>query len=344
MISIRKTVTDLERQEELDRREELYNTVVDCYASAMEAANRYVVDVDPSFTTEFQKHLAALEQKVREARSTEKFRIVQSSFRGELRDYRDKTAECLKKLRQDLKSASAAMATFAESVATTGANHRDEVSHQLVQLEDSTKSDCITEIRQSISSAVESIHSSVQNMERSNQLVIAQLEDEIRLLHKQIESERRAAFTDGASGAWNRQKMDEKIDNLVRQNQPFCLLLVCVRGLRRIESQHSRSVVEGMFKALINRFSALAGEDSVIGRWSSDQFAAIVSIEPSAAIALSGETARKLSGPYAVQENGMSHKVSVQATAGVIEYQAGMGSEKFHKKLEQLLSAVGGPA
>ena len=126
------------------------------------------------------------------------------------------------------------------------------------------------------------IQSSVEQIQRGNQLVVAQLQDEIRVLHLQFEQDRKALFTDRASGAWNRQKIDIHLDNLLRQNQPFCLLMVRVRNLKRLESQHSRTVVESTLKALVSRFAAMAGDEAVIGRWTEDQFVAVLDMPPAA--------------------------------------------------------------
>jgi hypothetical protein len=52
------------------------------------------------------------------------------------------------------------------------------------------------------------------------------------------------------------KKIDTHLDNLQRQSRPFYLVLVWVRNLKRLESQHSRTIVEGTLKALIKRFAA----------------------------------------------------------------------------------------
>jgi len=234
------------------------------------------------------------------------------------------------------------MMVFAETVAANGENHEQEVRAELQDLQAAAKSETIAEMRGGIGTAVAAIQTSVEQMQHGNQLVVAQLQDEIRVLHQQIEQERRALYTDRASGAWNRQKMDTHIDNLLRQNQPFCLLMVWVRNLKRLDTQYSRTVVEGTLKALIARFAALLGDDAIIGRWSQDQFVAVLDLPAARAMSLSGEVSTKLSGSYAVQENGQSQKISVQATAGVIDRAAGAPPATFHQKLEQLASAISG--
>jgi hypothetical protein len=60
------------------------------------------------------------------------------------------------------------------------------------------------------------------------------------------------------------------------------------------------------------------------------------------AILLSTEATAKLSGTYAVQENGLAQKVAVHATAGVIERPNGADSSTVHRKLEQLSEAISG--
>jgi GGDEF domain-containing protein len=342
LISIRKSVDDLERLDEIEKRENLANTILECYALAIHSSAHYVVEVDPAHAAEFRKHLAVIEDQSRSAVSVDQVRAAQASFRGELREYRDKSAEQLKKLRQEMADASAAMMVFAATVTSNGEDHEQQVSSQLKSLEGAAKSLQIEEIRGGIGAAIAGIQSSVEQIQRGNQLVVVQLQDEIRALHRQIEEERKALYTDRASGAWNRSKIDTHIDNLLRQNQAFCLLMVRVRNLKRIEGQHSHAVLEGTLKAMVARFSALIGNDAVIGRWSPDQFVAVLDLLPAQATSLSSEAYGKLSGVYAVQENGQSLKVTVQATTGVIDRASGSPADTFHRRLEQLTSAISG--
>jgi GGDEF domain-containing protein len=327
---------DLERLEELEKREELYAAMRDCYALAIDSSAHYAVEVDRTLTVEFRTNLWAIEKQARAARSPEQLRRIQSSFRGELREYRDKSAEELMKLRKEVNDATAAVLTFADSVAFNGVNHEQEMQAMLRRLESTARGNNIEEIRGAIDNAINGIESSVQYIHRSNQLVVAQLQDEIRSLHQQFELERKALYTDRPSGAWNRQKTDIHLDNLLRQNQSFCVLLVNVRNYRDLEAQYSRNIVEGTLKALITRFAALTGDNIIIGRWSEDQFVAILDVLPGNAGTLAAEAAAKLAGPYSVQENGLSQRVILQATAVGLDRQIGEDQSIFYAALEQL--------
>jgi GGDEF domain-containing protein len=339
LISIRKSFNDLDRLDELEQREDLSRALLDSYALAIQSSARYVVDVDPTLAVEFRNHLQVIEEQALAAESPDQIRAVQASFRGELRDYRDKAAQQLKKMRQEIENATAAMLMFADTVATNGENHEQAVLTQLRVLESTARSNSIDEIRGGVGAVVANIKSSVHQIHLGNQLIVAQLQDEITSLHQQFELERKALYTDRGSGAWNRQKIDIHLDNLLRQNQPFCLLLVSVRNFKRLETQHSRTVLEAILKSLISRFASITGEDAVIGRWSEEQFVAVLDLSPTQAISLSAEATRKLSGSYAIQENGQSQRVMVQATSGIIDCPAATDSSKFHEKLAQLTGA-----
>jgi GGDEF domain-containing protein len=340
MISIRKSFSEIEQREELERRAGLASTLLDCYAVAIHSSAHYAVEIDPAVAAEFRNHLKKIEEQSRAAASADEFHAVQSSFRGELREYRDKSAELLQKMRKEIESATAAMMIFADTVTSLGDDHEKQVGAELRSLEKQAESNNIDEIRCGIRAAIGEIETSLHQMQRGNQLVVAQLQDEIRMLHQQIESERKSLFTDRASGAWNRQKIDMHVENLIRQNQPFCLLIVWVRNLKFIEGQYSRTIVEGSLKALIARFAALTGEDAYIGRWTEDQFVAVLDLPLSSAIRLSVEATRKLSGGYSVQENGLAQTVVIQATAGIVERHSGTDSSKFREKLEQLAGSI----
>lgn len=330
MISLRKSA------EELDR----LKVVSDCYELALRSVAQYAIEIDPRDLAEFRAHLQSIEESWQRAESADALHHVQACFRGELRDYRDRAQDQVSRLRSEMEAAATALSGFAKSISCNGAEHEDRLKHEIAVLNRLADYGSMDEVRRGIHAATAAIASSMEQIRRDNQMVIAQLKDEIRLLHREVEAGRRALLTDRSSGAWTREKMDEQISELLRQNQAFCLLLARVLNLRRLESRHSRTLVEGALKALIRRFQTLLGSDALVGRWSSSDFGAITDPRNGGAIALTREVTRKLSGNYVVQENGVSHEVVLEVTAVSIDQDAGAGGAAFAKKLEQLSAAL----
>jgi len=330
VVSLFKTAT------EMDRLEELYRTAIDSLAAAVGSTAQYATEVHPGELEQFRLHLETLEKLIHFNAPVEELRGIKSSFRGELREYQQQVHHRIESLRQEVKSAAAAMQTFADGLVANSTDHESQVEQELQTLATVSKADDLWKIRGGIHEAIGNIASSIEEMRRGNQVVVALLQDEIRTLHREIQSERRAHATDRATGAWNREKLTDRIEALFLQNEAFCVLLIRMRNLKQLEQRYSRNVVEGTLKAVLMRLHQIAGADSMIGRWSLEEFAVILPIEPPDAIALSREVTNKLTGEYSVQENGLSRTVSLQVVTGIVERRGGVVSDSFLRNVEQL--------
>lgn len=333
-------ISTLNPATELDRVDDLRLAVTECYRLAIQSVSQYAVEVDPNQVAEFRLHLKDIEQQWLAAKCVTSLHGVQASLRGELREYRDQTREQLGRLRKELESAAGAMASFAGEIASHGADHEKELKGELERLEHVSGSNDLQEIRGGIRTVLGEIAVSLDQMRRGNQLIVAQLQDEIRVLHQEFQAERRALFTDQASGAWTRQKLDLKIHELLRQDDRFSIIAVAVRNLPQVKLDYSRTLVEVTLKALLMRFRGLLGADTLIGRWNEQEFVAVLDLEPGTLTAIADELAKKLRGPYSAQENGLAHSMLLDVAAAAFEHLAGSEPAAFILKLESTLERI----
>ena len=336
MISLRKAATELERLEELQQ------TLAKCYGMAIRSSAEYAVELDPRSTEYFQQRLQSLEAQCAHASTPENYSAVQASLRGELRNYRDQAREQMTRLRKDLHNAAAAMKVFAESLSSSGEDCEVQLRQEVERLEALAASDDIERMRQGIESAAGTILRSYSQLRRTHQLVVTQLQDEIRTLHQAMDNERSRMERDHTSGAWNRQKTNERIEHLLGQNEPFCILLVSARNLRRLERQYTPAVVMEALRALVQQFHGALGGEGMIGRWSEDVFSAILEVEPSSAMALSSEINRKLSMSYPVWTSGVAQMLTIETSTGIVDRRRDSDPAKFYRKLDQMAAAMAG--
>lgn len=322
--------------------EELLGSVRESYGQAIHCTAKYAIEMDPVEASEFREHLRSLQKQMENAMLAEHWKAVEASFDGELRDYRDKALGQLERLHQEIKATSEAVQLFAESVAAIDLDHQGQIKDAIGQLEALAGSTDVEVLQAGIHSAAQAITGSIDVMQRRHQASIAELRDEIRVLHKQIDGERKAHLLDSATGVWNRQKLDSQIFNLLEQDQPFCILLVCVRNLPRLDKRYSRSVIASALKALLQRFAAMLEEGALIGRWDEQNFAALLEMEPAAALHVARLATRQLAGEYAVQEDGQAQTVFLEAVAGVIDRSTGSDETSFQQKLLQMSKALSG--
>ena len=145
-----------------------------------------------------------------------------------------------------------------------------------------------------------------------------------------------------AADTWNRQDIDRQIDEMLKQNMSFCLVLIVLKNLRPLTSRYSGAAIEDALQALEVRLRDVLGGASVLGRWTANQFVAILNVSPSSAMAASREAAQKLAEPYSFTHNGVPSTLVFQVAAGVVDYQAGSDALKFQPKLASLSAALGG--
>ena len=312
------------------------------YRQAIRSTAQYAIELDAAEASEFRAHLGNVEKQMEDARAVGDWTAVEASFRGELREYRDKAAGQVERLRRQIEAGNHAVQLFTECVAAIDVDHEAQIQGALGQLGALEGSADVEAIHAGIRVATQTIGESMIVLRLRHQAGIAELRDEIRALHRQIESEHKAQFLDPATGVWNRRKMDMRVADLVEHNQPFCILLVCVRNLPRLDRRYPQIMIEGALKALLERLANLLEEGAVIGRWDDQNFAAILEMEPTAAIRISRVATGQLAGEYPVQENGISRNILLEAAAGVIDHTAGSDPTSFQQKLLQMSRALSG--
>lgn len=336
MISIR-TMTN-----ELDRMEEALRIVTESYSLGVNASAEYAIEINPGSADQFREHLEALRRQIVAADNPETWKSVQASFRGELREYHDKANSALERLRNDIQAATDAVHLFAETVASSDTDHEARVGESVSRLEGLSRVTDWEAARTGMRSIAASLSESIAVMQATHKAAIAQLRDEIRVLHKQMDTERHAHQVDRATAAWNREKLDSRVAELTAAERPFCLLLVCIRNLQQLNARYSRTVVESCQQALVRRLGVMLDKEAMIGRWDENSLAAILEVPAAAAMKLSRAATQHLSGPYAAQENGKSHSVSLVAVAGVIDWTATVDDAAYQKKLRQMSEALAG--
>ena len=77
------------------------------------------------------------------------------------------------------------------------------------------------------------------------------------------------------------------MEELIRKNKPFSVLLVVVRNLDGLQNCYSASVIASAVRGFQSRFENLVPSTAIVDRWAKNQFAAILSTAPGPAIEMS---------------------------------------------------------
>jgi GGDEF domain-containing protein len=336
LISIRKTANELERLEDFGL------SAVACYSQAIAATDRYAIEFNAEQVAHFRAQLQSLKQQLRDAAGPEQLKSVQASFDTELKGFQERVRGYLDQLRKDVASASAAVETFTSSFTQSGSDLEADVKQELQHLNKATASNDIDEMRNRIRTATAKITSSVEQMRSCNQLAVAQLKDEIRILHQEIQGMQRSLRAPDEEQNQARNHLHNRMSELARRGRPFSVLLAVIRNLDGLHNCHGPKVLESGVNTFKARFESKLSGSVTVERLSKDQFAAVLDIEPAGAITASRDVMLTLSAPIVELAGGAMHTLIYDVATGVIDFAPGADPREFQTKVTQLVAALAG--
>jgi GGDEF domain-containing protein len=343
MTSIRHSLDELDQR---DEREQLLlerqGLVLNGYASAIQSAREYALEIDRDLAVTFRARLTELEGDLKRASRPQEYQALQSSLRGEMRVYHDSGQALVIRLRNEVADAAATMQALTAAVAAHGEDYQTELKQELGILEAAAAMDDLPAVQSTIRKATASIQRSFEQMQRSNQLLIAQLQDEIRGLHKAMETERRAQHIDRAMGIWNRCKLSERIDHLLKQDESFALLLIAIANWRQLVREHTPEAADQVLKSLVVRLTEKFGAEGIVGRWNDDLLAVIVETDPVVAATLAEGTDRELSSAGAAGSAGQPGEPGpvLKIRSALIGRARGTSAADFYPRVGQQVSIL----
>jgi GGDEF domain-containing protein len=334
LLSIIKTANEIEKLAGLNQ------AALGSYDEILRAAAEYPVEIDSSEAQTYRRHVQGLRKLLENTLAAEDFKTIHASFRGEIREYRDKANEWISSMRRELGAAAEAMQTLSIRVAENGDGHESRLKNDLDRLKTVIQTEDLGRIKLTIRQVAASIAKSYEQMRDANNLLITQLRDEIQSLHREMDNSRRTLFVDRASGAWNRSKIEGRVDELLERGEGFAAIVVWVSNMKRLEASCSGVLINGALKAMIQRVIAVVGADATIGRWADDLFLMLLDVDSAAAMAISNELGHKLSSRYAVQQDGISHQVNIHVATAVVDHPPNGDPRKYRARLEQMTGVL----
>jgi len=333
MISLRRSVS------ELDHLQSLQQLSLECYETAVEAAGRNAVEIDPQATKSFREELTGLARKVKRAESAEELRETRASFLGTIEDYGSKASRYLNSLREKVESTTRTLTEVLDSI-RRGSQDERRLRLGLGQLNSIAQDPQIARLCPELNRAVHAVEESVEQIKKQNQYVVAQLREEIGSLRTALETAKSAAARDPASGVLNRTGLLAKIREELSQERSFSLIFIWVSNLDYIRRRYGQSYGDRTIASFARRLLEAAGPDAVVGRWGEDRFAVAVRRPKPEAIWLAESFTKELTGPYVIKDEGWTRELRAQLKTGVVDVPAGTPESRLLLGADRLLLAL----
>jgi GGDEF domain-containing protein len=294
----------------------------------------YAIDLDDEITAPHRQYLVALAGEVASARP-EALAESRATLRGLLRDYRDKAAKYLGALREELAGSVRALQEILDSLAQSDSDHEAQLRTELARLREISASLEEGAVRAAILAAADSIEQSLEQIRQQHQLTVSQFLVEIRMLHKRIDLLEAAASLDDLTKLFKRDEIERQIRSV--PDGKLCLLLVRATGFRQAEQQFDREVAAELAAAFSKRLRNCLPSGTAIGRWSEEEFIAMLSMEEPEAMASAKRVAERLDGDYACLQSGKTVHPSLHVGVAVVDGQPGDPPERTLKRINEFL-------
>ena len=327
MISIQQNLSELERSHQLR------TIALDCYLAAIGNMAHYAVDLDTGITDPHRKYLSDLAAELTAA-SPGALSESKATVRGLLRDYRDRAAHYLTGLRDQLSSTALALHEMVAGLSQCDTEHDGKLRSALVRLREVANSPEGSAVRTAVRGVADNIEQSLEEMRKQHRFTVAQLQTELRLLHNRIDSLEVAASTDGATKFSNRRFLAEYLRAAPAEGT--CFLILRMRGLGEARARFGAAIADDVVATFGRRLRNTVPKDAVIGRWSEQDFLAIVQAGVKAKDGtLIKRFAEHLSMPYACMMAGKVVRVPIVVLAECMSFPSGTTSEQIEASVTE---------
>ncbi len=227
MLSLKEAVSRLENIERLRTK------VVGAFRSTLKSMEQYPVEIDPEITRQHRQNLATIEARLGgnldgEATALEQFN---SALRAELRDYRDKSAEYLRRVRKEMTSSAEALAGIIAAITEVDSGSHVRLETVLKQLRAVSARIRDPELRPAINAAADAVEHCFDDVHRQHQMHVAQLTAQVQGLQKQVVTLEERAAPVISEGILRRPELESKLEGCVTDGSAFSIAILRIRNL-----------------------------------------------------------------------------------------------------------------
>ena len=281
--------------------------------------------------TDAHEHKARLRQM-----GTKPSPDLETRLQLELRTYRESAEKKVITLRRDLANTADAMQEYVTRFASHDENQEKLLNSDLERLALLRRMTNLSQVQAGLDVVRQSIASTVQQIKAHNQAIVAQLRDEIRTLHKRLESSAPREIQTGT--LVNRAPFERRIRAKVNGQEVFSLYLVRITNWKEIFTSLDQEDVQTLVTNVANKLASVLGPDTFSGRWYDGYFAAIVGVDKRKAMEGASDLAQQIAGVY---PSGRV-SVSIRIRVAVVDYILGHDADQTLKRVEQLIRAFEG--
>jgi diguanylate cyclase (GGDEF)-like protein len=325
MISIKKYLDANEPSQATAEPEpdQLSSETMDCYRAAILAIGKVAVQISPGLGVDLETNLRGIERRLSVGYSPESLKRIASQVEVQLNEWGTRTSGHFKAQADEVKELLIALARTAESVGSRDQGYSSKFNDLTGRLARIADLNDLTQIRSSIVERVTELKSSVDQMTRDNQRLVAQLRAEVSTYESKLKSVETLASKDQLTNVANRRSIEERMHWNIENSQEFSVAMVDLNRFKQVNDTHGHLAGDDLLKQFAAELQLITRSGDLVGRWGGDEFLVILSGDLKAAKSYAERVQQWVFGKYTLRGTGNS--------SVVVQVNASIGNAEWHR-------------
>jgi diguanylate cyclase (GGDEF)-like protein len=284
----------------------------------------------------FEKNLVALSERLTAATIPSEMSRTEQEIGRELEGWSARASDYYRRKAGEIRDVMVAMNEAAKTVADRDERYRaqfTEVSTRLQQIDDLED---LARIKNIVQHSAGQLRTCVERMMEDGRQSVSRLKTQLAVYQERLQEAERASSTDALTGLLNRAGVEREIENRIRVERPFSLVLLDLNGFKRINDTYGHAAGDAVLQSFAAEFKGQFRSMDVVGRWGGDEFVVLLGCPASEARARIDSVGGWVLGQYSLPGVG---KVSITAASGIAEWCPGQTSAQLFSQADQAMYA-----
>jgi len=304
---------------------ELLVATLKSYRSALLAIGESGVRASPAVGSELQHNLSSVENRLSSNPTPALMRESERQVEEHLQEWAGHTANYFKAKANEVKELLIVLARTAESLGERDQRYANHLSQFTSRLQAIADLEDLTQVRASLVQRATELKTYVDRMEEDSHQSIAQLRVEVSTYETKLKVAEELALRDVLTGLANRRNVEERIEWRIANRKMFCVVILDLNRFKLVNDMYGHLAGDSLLKQFSQELRANLRSTDLVGRWSGDEFIALLDCDLETAKAQIARMRQWVFGEYTLQlsPDAGKAKVTVDAAVGVAECKPG---------------------
>jgi diguanylate cyclase (GGDEF)-like protein len=313
--------------------------LLQAYRSSITAMGENGARACPAVASDLQTALAKLQHRLEENLSASAVQQTEKAVTEQLDVWGVRAAEYFKSKAGEVKEVLLALAHTAESMGQRDMRYSDQLAQFTRQLEAIADLEDLGEVRASLVQQARELKGCVDQMAEESRKAITVLKAEVSVYETRLREAETIAFKDSLTGLFNRRSMEQRIEAVIAETRPFCVVVLDLNGFKQVNDKHGHAAGDALLGQFADDLRANIRATDIASRWGGDEFVLLLECDLTTARAQIERIEKWVFGEYTLPTvNGReSLKLQVRASVGVAEWQRGTSLTQLMECADQAM-------